>query len=300
MPQNTRVLDDVLKGLMNRYVERVKNVSVLIKEMKQTGIIDDVSDIDNDHIAFRTLGVDNLGISSLEKIFLHLGYKKMNSLDFPEKKLRAHWYSPPTEKHPRIFISELKVEQLSETSQAIIKSYTDSIASDPVDELDLDDSDKIDMFLHCPLWSVPDLGHFKILSEESEYAAWVIYNRYYLNHFTISVHNLPQGYNDINSFTEWVEGLGIKLNNAGGKVKVSQDELLLQSSTVAELVNAIFACGEKLMIPGSYIEFAERRVRSEYSTIDPSDIKRHHRRDGFESQNADKIFESTYTHQIQN
>ena len=51
-----------------------------------------------------------------------------------------------------------------------------------------------------------------------EYAAWVIYNRYYLNHYTISVHNLQNGYGTIQEFNAFLERIGIKLNDAGGKI----------------------------------------------------------------------------------
>ena len=134
--------------------------------------------------------------------------------------------------------------------------------------------------------------------EESEYAAWVIYNRYYLNHYTISVHALKTGYNTILEFDNFVEGLGIKLNTAGGKIKTSADGLLLQSSTVAEMQEAIFAAGETLNIAGSYVEFAERKVLPEFKNLPIKEVQAWHRRDGFETNNADKIFESTYIGQV--
>jgi hypothetical protein len=82
------------------------------------------------------------------------------------------------------------------------------------------------------------------------------------------------------------------------KIKVSPDGLLLQSSTVAELLEACFAGDEKLSIAGSYIEFAERKVLPQYVDIPKRLLKREHLRDGFEANNADKIFESTFTSQI--
>ena len=39
-------------------------------------------DIINDHVAFRTLGLDHLGIASFEKIFLHHGYEKKEFYSF--------------------------------------------------------------------------------------------------------------------------------------------------------------------------------------------------------------------------
>ena len=293
----TKPLDTVMRGLMRRYQERVPDVKGILDAIVQEGIINYPGDIENDHIAFRTLGVPHLGIASFEKIFLHYGYEKRDYYFFENKKLDAYWFSPPEPKYPRIFVSELRVRELSEEAQRIIKSYTDEVKSDPVDSLNLEDGKAVDAFLHQPLWRTPSLQNYLTLLEESEYAAWVIYNRYYLNHFTISVHNLPEGYNTVAEFNEFLEKHGFKLNDSGGKVKESPDGGLLQSSTVAQMLEAEFANGEKYPISGSYVEFAERRVLPEFAQLTPDQIRRHHRRDGFEAGNADKIFESTYTTQ---
>lgn len=290
-------LETVLNGLMSRYQERVPDVGAIIEAMVGAGIIQHAGDIENDHIAFRTLGVPHLGIRSLEKIFLHYGYRKMDFYDFPEKKLDAYWYAPPSDKFPRIFISELRVKDLSEQAQQTIHSYTDEVTSDPVDALDLEDGDAVDHFLHSGLWRTPTLSDYQLLAAESEYAAWVIYNRYYLNHFTVSVHNLPAGYNTIADFNAFLEKEGFRLNDAGGKIKTSPDQGLLQSSTVARMIAAEFAGGQKHQIAGSYVEFAERRVLPQFAHLKPEEIRREHRREGFEANNADKIFESTYAAQ---
>ena len=297
MPQKEEILHQVLNGLMTRYKERVPDVAGIFQAMIKEKIITDPSEIENDHIAFRTMGVKFLGIQSLEKIFLHYGYKKMDHYFFPEKKLDAHWYSPMNPKDPRIFISELRVNEMSAKTRAIIKSYTDEVKSDPADKLDLNDPLAVDEFLHSGLWRLPTWDDYSTLADESEYAAWTIYNRYYLNHFTISVHNLKDGYNTVSDFNNFLEKYGFVLNDSAGKVKKSPDGGLLQSSTVAHMVNAPFANGEMHRIPGSYVEFAERRVLPEYAHLQSSEIKREHRREGFEAANADKIFESTYSNQ---
>jgi hypothetical protein len=269
--------------------------------MVRDGLIARASDIENDHIAFRTMGVPQLGIRSLEKVFLHCGFERRDAYKFEGKKLDAFWYSPPQPNFPRIFISELRVADLSAEAQGIIRSYTDEVRSDPVDQLNLDDGLAVDDFLHRPLWRTPTWSDYKRLSEESEYAAWVIYNRYYLNHFTVSVHNLPTGYNTIAEYNAYLENNNFKLNNAGGKAKTSPDGLLIQSSTVAEMVAAEFSDGAggtvNQQISGSYVEFAERRVLPQFANLPASSIRREHRRDGFEANNADKIFESTYSTQ---
>jgi hypothetical protein len=299
MENKSKKIQLMLDGLMKRYMARVLDVSGIISAMMREGIIQDASEIENDHIAFRTLGVPNLGVGSLEKIFLYHGYTKRDYYYFKDKKLNAWWYSPPIAGLPRIFISELRVDDLSTVSQAIIHSYTDSVLADPVDSLDMTDPKAVDFYLHSSSWTIPSLDDYESLASESEYAAWAIYNRYYLNHFTMSVHNLKKGFNTLEEFNKFLERNGFRLNDAGGKIKKSPDGLLLQSSTVAEMVLAEFANGETKMIPGSYVEFAERKVLEPFRSLPENQILPIHRREGFEAANADKIFESTYLDQVE-
>jgi hypothetical protein len=63
------------------------------------------------------------------------------------------------------------------------------------------------------------------------------------------------------------------------------------------MVRADFARGERKMIPGSYVEFAERKVLDEFRHLPDSLLLRRHRREGFEAANADRIFESTFIEQ---
>lgn len=293
----SNTLDKVLSGLMDRYKERVPDVSAIINAMIKENIIRQASDIENDHIAFRTMGVPQLGIQSLEKIFLHYGYQKRDYYHFAEKKLDAFWYAPPSPQYPRIFISELRVKDLSPDIQQLITGYTNEVTTDPVQQLNLDDASAVDQFLHSGLWRLPTWTDYQTLAAQSEYAAWVIYNRYYLNHFTISVHNLKEGYNTIAEFNQFLERNGFTLNNAGGKMKTSPDGGLIQSATVAEMINAEFAGGDVHAISGSYIEFAERRILPQFASLPKNEVQRIHRREGFEAGNADKIFESTYSSQ---
>ena len=287
----------ILESLFKSYSKRVPYVNKITNELIQRQIISNQNDIVNDHIAFRTMGVKNLGINSFEKIFIHHGYKKRDFLNFKLKKLNAYWYSHNEKNMPRIFISELKVDELSKKSKNIIYKYTDQVKKDPVDELDLDNVNNVIKFLKKPLWSIPSFEDYNNLLKESEYASWVIYNRYYLNNYTISVHDLNKNHNTLEKFNRFLENIDIKLNDSGGFIKKSKDGLLLQSSTVANKVKAKFSDNINSIISGSYVEFAERKILPEYKNLPIEEIESKHRRDGFEASNADKIFESTYKKQ---
>ena len=283
--------------MFETYSKRVPDVTKITEAMVSNNIVSNQSEIINDHIAFRTMGVKHLGIKSFEKIFLKHGYKKRDFYSFKEKKLNAYWYSHSEKNMPRIFISELKVDELSKDAQKIIKQYTNQVKNDPVDNIDLNNSDEIINFLTNPLWTLPSLFHYNELLKETEYGSWVIYNRYYLNHYTISVHELKEKYNTLEDFNKFLNSIGVKLNDSGGVIKESKDGFLLQSSSVANKVNAHFKEGMSL-ISGSYVEFAERKILPEFMNLDLNKINSTHRRDGFETSNADKIFESTYQKQV--
>lgn len=292
-------IDLILNGLFDSYAHRVPAVKQITSLLMNRGCIGSQSDIVNDHIAFRTLGIAHLGIASFEKIFLYHGYQKMDPYHFEAKKLDAYWYKPPHESYPRIFISELRVEDLPTDAQEIIYRYTQHIHSDPVDDLDMNDAEAVVDFLHRPLWEIPTYKDYKKLLSVTEYGAWVLYNRYYLNHYTISVHALPKPYEQLEGFNKLLKSEGIALNNAGGEIKTSADGLLRQSSTVANKIVSTFADGDSHSIAGSYVEFAERSVMHEYKDLPKDLLTAKHRRDGFEAGNADKIFESTFSSQIQ-
>ena len=44
-----------------------------------------------DHIAFRSLGAEGMGIDAAARAWTDLGYQRRDALAFPAKKLRAYW-----------------------------------------------------------------------------------------------------------------------------------------------------------------------------------------------------------------
>lgn len=255
-----------------------------------------------DHFAFRTFGVNGYGINSMAKFFLDFGYTQCEELRFPAKKLKALWFSPPSlplasggsgvnGPLPRIFISELLVDQISPQAQEIIRKYTEMAGGG---------------YHHAALasvlgsltWEKPSSSEFQQLARESEYAAWTLVNGYALNHATISAHQLKSNLRNIKRLNQFIEENGFRLNSEGGVLKVSPDGLLQQSSTVADSISFHFSDGVTESVPCSYIEFAERLVLPQYQNIPEKEVKECHRRDGFEVGNADKIFESTSKDQL--
>lgn len=252
-----------------------------------------------DHFAFRTFGVDGCGIDSMAKFFLDFGYTRREELRFPAKKLRAFWFAPPNYDNgsyfggplPRIFISELLVDELSPQSQEVVNKYVKKMRN-------AKNYAALASTLGCLTWETPSYSDYQQLARESEYAAWTLVNGFTVNHVTISVHRLKSHIGNIRSMNKFLEEQGFKLNSEGGILKVSPDGLLLQSSTVADSTIFNFSDSVSETVPCSYIEFAERLVLPQYTKLPIEEIKELHRRDGFEVGNADKIFESTWKDQI--
>ncbi|OMO90285.1 hypothetical protein CCACVL1_07421 [Corchorus capsularis] len=289
---------DALKSMETVYLNRNPTAKAILDLVHS---IDD-EQICYDHLAFRTFGVNGYGIDSMASFFLDHGYTQQEELRFPAKKLKALWFSPPSSSTqyggsgvngplPRVFISELLVDQMSPKAQEIIRKYTEKAGNG-------NKYAALASALGSLTWGKPMYSEFQQLAGESEYAAWTLVNGYALNHVTISTHRLKSNLRSIKSLNEFIEKNGFKLNSEGGVLKVSPDGLLLQSSTVADSIPFCFSDGVNESVPCSYIEFAERLVLPQYKDLPESEVKEFHRRDGFEVGNADKIFESTSKEQL--
>lgn len=227
----------------------------------------------NDHVAFRTLALEPIGIGRLEPHLLALGYKRFEPYRFAEKKLNAWGYLPPEPRLPRVFLSELLVDELSPASAAILRR----IAS----EIDPKRVESPDVFWAGRLWHAVGWEEYQTLAAESEYGAWFASIGIRPNHFTISVNHL-HGMDQVEQVLEVVEGLGLAVNTSGGRVKGSPRVLLEQASTLADEVKTEFANGLKRTVPSCYFEFAKRYPDARGELFQ-----------GFVAASADRIFEST-------
>ena len=101
------------------------------------------------------------------------------------------------------------------------------------------------------------------------------------------------------SFNSFLKEIGIQLNTSGGEIKTSGDQLLRQTSSVAN-TGSCFFCKSKIK---SYRWELCGVCRAQSSSRicgfkNSAELRREHRREGFETANADRIFESTFTSQL--
>lgn len=226
----------------------------------------------NDHIAIRTFCDPRVNIDVMARPFIDAGYEAAGEYEFPEKKLFARHFEHATDKQaPKVFISELKLQECSPMLQEVIDSI-----------LAISQPEIFDEPLVClgRLWGTPSYKIYEALRAESEYAAWTYLYGFCVNHFTINV-NALQHCDTLQEVNDLVKASGYKLNVSGGEIKGSAEELLEQSSTLADMVEVNFIEG-RYTVPSCYYEFALRYPQADGTLYQ-----------GFIASSANKIFEST-------
>ncbi len=228
----------------------------------------------NDHIAIRTFDDPRIDIEVLAQPFIKMGYREMGEYHFEAKKLYAKHYELENEPNaPKIFISQLLTNKLSDRLQLIIKDILNIIDQDLFKQENL--------ILQGRIWdAIPSFKIYKELQKESEYASWMYVNGFCSNHFTVNVNKL-QNFKSLASVNDFLKNNGFKMNTSGGEIKGSPLQFLEQSSILADVINVEFEEGiEK--ITSCYYEFAYRYPQENGQIFN-----------GFITNSADKIFEST-------
>lgn len=227
----------------------------------------------NDHVAFRTFDDPRVNIDVLARPFLEAGYVPAGEYHFEIKKLRArHYELPGFPESPRVFISELMLDQFSEELQLTIREQLDAVSKDLLTSPDL--------IYQGSIFASTSHAVYMRLREESEYAAWMYAFGYRANHFTVSI-NYLKNFEGISEVTSFLKEHGFQFNSSGGEIKGSPEQLLEQSSTLADQVEVEFSDG-MYTIPGCYYEFARRYQDANGKLFS-----------AFIAGSADKIFEST-------
>lgn len=226
----------------------------------------------NDHVALRTFGTEKLGLQALIPLIEDLGYQVRGDYEFTGKNLNAvHFEHQDDPNHPKIFLSQLNIESLPDELQAIVAGLDAQVSPELTKQVDF-------LFSGRP-WELSFADYIQLL-QVSEYAAWTASFGYRANHFTVSINHLLTFF-EIETLNDFLQDKGFQLNQSGGLVKGTPEQLLEQSSTLADMVHVEFNDAEHT-IPGCFYEFAKRYPQSNGRLYQ-----------GFIAASADKIFEST-------
>lgn len=260
-------LGEILNRLWADYAQQNPSAKSILELFEKEG-----EKVINDHIAFRTFNHPKVNIDILSQPFLKVGYREMGEYYFEEKHLYAkHFENPQYPDSPRIFISQLIVEDFSPFLQEVINECIKKVPEGMSGE---------DLIFSGTIWGTPNWENYIKLRDESEYAAWLYVYGYRANHFTVSVSHLSK-HGTMEKTNHFLKSKGFRLNTSGGEIKGTPAELLQQSSTMADIIPVQFI--DKVeKIPACYYEFARRFPDSNGKLYS-----------GFIAKSADKIFEST-------
>ncbi|WP_417683318.1 DUF1338 domain-containing protein [Pseudidiomarina aquimaris] len=258
-------VEQFFENLWNDYIKLTPSAAKVHEVLGQG------RDIINDHVAFRTFNQAPVRLETLAKHFEAMGYKACGDYQFEAKRLVAKHYEHEDPTLPKIFISELLVEEFSPELQSIVKEL--------VAQIDPAAVEKPEFLYSGKYWQISSNDYERLL-EESEYAAWMAAFGFRANHFTVNVNHLPD-FESLEQVNATLKTAGFRLNASGGEIKGSPDVYLEQSSTMADHAPVRFSDMEKV-IPSCFYEFAKRYE------IAPNKLYT-----GFVAASADKIFEST-------
>ncbi|MFY0629477.1 MAG: DUF1338 domain-containing protein [Flavobacteriaceae bacterium] len=261
-------LERIFEKLWAEYIERTPSAEK-IKNL----FINEGNNVLNDHVAFRTFDDKRVNIEVLATPFLEVGYVECGDYHFEKKKLYAKHYEHATDKNaPRVFISQLLTKEFSYELQAEVKKMIDQI---PVDQLT-----PSSLVFNGRLWEQPSFEVYERLLNETEYAAWLYVNGFCSNHFTVDINKLDT-FTSLQEVNTFLKENGFKMNVSGGEIKGTPEQLLEQSSVLADKIPIEFKETTK-EITSCYYEFAFRHPKLNGELYS-----------GFIAGSADKIFEST-------
>lgn len=215
-----------------------------------------------DHIGFRTLdmntGEQPAGIQAIRHIFECLGYHAAGKYVLPKKRLKAIFMEHDALNLPKIFVSQLNVQQLPGWAKQLFPEVvyeTPYLLSDPGIELlsrlkqngQLTSeaaeilTDELLGYFRRP-WNPPPKETIIKLNEVSHYAAWVLLHGNAPSHFAVLVNDQEvKSLPDIETTVRALQkaGVAVKENIEGAK-----GSILRQSAT--------YAVKEEIEVKGDY------------------------------------------------
>jgi hypothetical protein len=261
-------LNDLFNRLWSEYASQNPSANKVYSLLEKEG-----EKVVNDHIAFRTIDYPEVNIDVLATPFVNKGYVPKGEYVFEEKHLFArHFELPSDNEAPRIFISQLVLDDCSPFIREVFRDAFTRVNKERLAPERL--------IFAGQIFNPVSYRVYNMLREESEYAAWFYVFGFRANHFTVSVNALKK-HDTIYKVNDLLKKNAFVLNSSGGEVKGTPEELLQQSSTMADMVKVRFSEGE-YEIPSCYYEFAQRFPDANGELYS-----------GFIAKSADKIFEST-------
>ncbi|HPF51212.1 MAG TPA: DUF1338 domain-containing protein [Draconibacterium sp.] len=264
----------LLEQLWREYISRVsyaKKYMELVMEKRGRVV--------NDHIAFRTFnthtGEQPEGIRAIKHILNYLEYKPVETYHFKKKQLTAIHFEHPDETFPKIFVSQLEVDQLPNWAQQIVH---DTVVDTPylISDKSLELLSLLKKDGHMPKiasealvtdlaqyfrrpWHAPRKEDVLKINDVSQYAAWTLLHGNSVNHFTAFINYQDvKEWPDLETTCKGLEAAGIPMKDTIEGVKGSK----LQQSATQAVKEDVEVMGEEeletIHWTYAYYELAER------------------------------------------
>ncbi|RKH47771.1 DUF1338 domain-containing protein [Corallococcus sicarius] len=192
----------------------------------------------NDHVAFRTLARPGGGIALFSRVFERFGWRPAGTYTFPDAHLSAIYLSHP-DGLPRVFLSELKSEELSPRARELLAAL-------PVDPPAPEDVEALAAWFAPP--SPPDEAALLELEKETQYGAWLLAFGRKVNHFTGAV-------DDVEVWQRRMRDAGVPMKT---DIEGAPGTSLRQTATHAAPLPLTLRGGGTRTWPYAYFEIAER------------------------------------------
>lgn len=237
---------ELWEHLWRQYLERVSYAKTYAQLVDEKG-----GKVVNDHIAFRTFnthtGEQPEGIRAIKHIIEVLEYKPVEKYIFKKKKLTAIHFEHPDELFPKIFVSQLEVDQLPVWAQNIVhKTVKDTpylLSDEALKLLQLLKSEKVlnmeaSRFLVNDLvnyfrrpWGIPFKDDILKINDVSQYAAWTLLHGNSVNHFTALINfQEVSEWPDLETTCEGLKKAGVPMKET---IEGEKGSKLQQSATQA-------------------------------------------------------------------
>jgi hypothetical protein len=263
-----------------------------------------------DHIAFRTFnthtGEQPEGIRAIKHILNFLGYLPVTKYRFPKKKLNSIHFEHPDETFPKIFVSQLEVNELPAWAQSVINDTVHNtyyLLSDRSLELlrILEENkvlpneaadylvDDLAQYFRRP-WNIPLKQDVLKINDVSQFGAWVLIHGNAVNHFAVLVNGQKiKEWPDLETTYKALVEAGIPMKKT---IEGDFGSMLRQTATLAskEEVDVKSETGfEKIVWTYAYFELTERNY------IDVGSVRKLF--SGFLAEQANHLFNLTETHE---
>lgn len=297
-----QIRKNIIEMLWHDYCKTTPQVKQIEEHLHNKGI----NHLALDHLAIIDLPGSHTGIKPLTEIFTSIGYQVQGKDYLPEKQNDFLWLAeedsigtPAADVLPQVVVADFRLDEMPEHVRSIIEKYSQHAQPAPITTIKnllgskrpedhVSATTLITGYLTTRDWPAPTVAEFLAVRQFNELLAWVLASGRCPNHFTFSIHLLPE-FSNLNNFHHFIETeVGLSLNRDGGVIKGGRETGIEQGSTIGTPQRFELADGTA-ELPTGFVEFvwrftdkAQPELWDDYYT-------------GFIANHANRVIQSLYT-----